>query len=103
MLHIPKLSHNIRCPALELLGNSLCGSQTKSLQTPALEPHLRYEASHMFDKIKQKVCANMPKGTLNNCVDKEQFKINWLQTVYNAKLTFTQKQIPRQNEEFNLY
>jgi len=35
------------------------------------QPHLSSEASHMIDKIKQKVCANVPKAPLNNCVDKE--------------------------------
>ena len=36
-------------------------------------------------------------------LDKEQLKIKWLQTTYNVKLTFTQKQIPTQNEKFNLF
>jgi len=29
-----------------------------------LEPHLSSEASHMFDKIKQEVCANVPNGAI---------------------------------------
>jgi len=36
------------------------------------------------------------------CVFKEQCKITCYQTIYNVKWSFTQKQIPRQNEEFNL-
>jgi len=36
-------------------------------------------------------------------LDKELFKIKWLQTTYNVKWTFTQKQIPTQNEKFNLF
>jgi len=35
-------------------------------------------------------------------VDKQQFKTKWLQTIYNVKCTFMQKQIPRQNEKFTL-
>jgi len=70
-----------------------------------LEPHsISSEASHTLVKIKQKFCANMPKGAPQQfeCLDKEQFKIKWLQTIYNAKCTFTQKPIPRQNEKCNL-
>jgi len=46
----------------------------------------------------------MPKGARQQfeCVDKEQFKTKWLQTIYNVKCTFTQKQIPRQTEKFTL-
>jgi len=36
------------------------------------------------------------------CVDKEKLKIKWLQTIYSMERTFTQKQIPRQYERFNL-
>jgi len=36
------------------------------------------------------------------CVDKGQCKIQWLQTIYNEKWTSTQKQIPRENEKFDL-
>jgi len=42
-----------------------------------LEPRLiSSEASHMFVKINQNFCANMPKGARQQfeCVDKEQFK-----------------------------
>jgi len=39
---------------------------------------------------------------LVECVDKEQFKIQWLQAFYSVKWTLTQKQIPRENEKFNL-
>jgi len=75
-----------------------------SLITP-LEPHsISSKASHTLVKIKQKFCANMPKGAPQQfeCLDKEQFEIKWLQTIYNAKCTFTQKPIPRQNEKCNL-
>jgi len=36
--HVPKQSHHVRCPALELLRNSLCGPlrQKKSLEVPGL-------------------------------------------------------------------
>jgi len=58
------------------------------------------EASRMFVKIKQNLCANVPKGDSQQvwCVDKEQFKIKWLQTIHNVKWTFTQKQIPEKIE-----
>jgi len=36
-----------------------------------LEPHLSSEGTYMFNNIKQKVYANVPKGPLNNCVDQE--------------------------------
>jgi len=32
---VPKQSHYVRCPALELLHNSLCDPRTKKLETPA--------------------------------------------------------------------
>jgi len=54
-----------------------------------------------FFKTKQKLCANVPKGApqQHQCVeDKEQFYTKWLQTIYNVKLVFTQKLIPRQNQ-----
>jgi len=35
-------------------------------------------------------------------VDKEQFKIKLLQKMYSVEWTFTQKQIPRQNEKLYL-
>jgi len=58
----------------------------------------------MFFKIKQKLCANVTKGVLQQlcCVHKEQCTINLLETVYNVKLTFTQKQILWQNKKYNL-
>jgi len=37
MSHIPKQSHYVRCPTLELLCNSLCGPQTKKFGDPALD------------------------------------------------------------------
>jgi len=45
----------------------------------------------MFVKIKQKLYANVPEGAPQQmyCMDKEQFKIKSLQTIYNAKWTFT--------------
>ena len=70
-----------------------------------LEPRLiSSEASHMFVKINQNFCANMPKGAPQQfkCVENEHFKTKWLQTIYSAECTFTQKQIPRQNEKFTL-
>ena len=36
------------------------------------------------------------------CVGKEQFKIKWPQIIHSVKRISTQKQIPRQNEKFNL-
>jgi len=50
----------------------------------------------MFVKIKQTLSENVPKGDPQEVcyVDKEQFKIKWLQTIHNVKWTFTQKQIP---------
>jgi len=33
MQHIPKQSHYVRCPSLELLCNSLCGPLARSLET----------------------------------------------------------------------
>jgi len=62
-----------------------------------LEPHLSFEASHVFVKIKQTLCANVPKGPLDkfDVEDKEQFKITLLQTIYSVKWTFTKKQITR--------
>jgi len=36
-------------------------------------------------------------------VDKQEYKIKWLQKIYDMKLTSTQKQIPRQNEKFDLF
>jgi len=49
----------------------------------------------MLVKMKQKLCANGPKGALQQiqCVYKKQFKIERLQTIYNVKWTFTEKQI----------
>jgi len=43
------------------------------------------------------------EGLSTTCVNKEQFKIEWLQTIYSVNHTFTQKQIPRQNEKFNFF
>jgi len=48
------------------------------LRTTGLEQHLiSSEASHMFFKIKQRLCTNVPKGAPQQlqCADKEQFKI----------------------------
>ena len=44
----------------------------------------------------------MPKRGSQWCVDKKQFKIKWLQTIYKVKITSTQKRIPRQIEKINL-
>jgi len=68
-----------------------------------LESHSRSEASHMFDKIKQKMCENVSKGAPQLCCRQRTFKIKWLQTIYNVKLTFTQKQIPRQNKNVTCF
>jgi len=69
-----------------------------------LETHLiNSEASHVFVKMKQTLCANMPKKAPQQLqrVDKEQFKIKLLQTIQYVKLTFMQEEIPRQNAKFN--
>ena len=48
--------------------------------------------------------SNVPKKIPQplQCVDREHFKIKWPQAIYNAKWTFTQKQITKQNEKFDL-
>jgi len=58
----------------------------------------------MHFQNKAKIMCKYAKGRLQQmkCVDKEQFKIKWLQTFYNVKWTFTENQIPRQNENFSL-
>ena len=47
-------------------------------------------------KMKQKLCANVPKGALNkfNVHTKNTLKWNDYNLQHNMKLTFTQKQIP---------
>ena len=47
----------------------------------------------------------MPNGASQQfeCVDKEQFKTKWLQTIYHVKCIFTQKQITRQNEKWSWF
>ena len=46
----------------------------------------------------------MPKGVPQQveCTDKEQSEVKWLQKIYYVKCTFSQKQIPKQNEKCNL-
>jgi len=58
----------------------------------------------MVVKIRQELCANVPKGAPQQIqsADKEQLKSKWFQSNYSVKLTFTQKQIPRQKQKFNL-
>jgi len=58
----------------------------------------------MFVKMKEKLCANLPKGAPRQVwsADEEQFKIKLFQTICNLKWTFTQKQIPKQKLKFNL-
>jgi len=53
----------------------------------------------MFVKMKQNFNAKMSKRAPQQFerVDKEQCKTKWLQTIYNVKWTFMQKQISRQN------
>jgi len=41
MWHIPKQSHYVRFPALELLCNNLCGRRTKGLETLAVDIYTR--------------------------------------------------------------
>jgi len=54
--------------------------------------------------MQEKLCASVRKLIPQQLefVDKEQVKIKWLQKFSYAKWTFMQKQIPRQNEKFNL-
>jgi len=56
----------------------------------------------MVVKIRQELCANVPKGAPQQIqsADKEQLKSKWFQSNYSVKLTFTQKQIPRQKQKF---
>jgi len=53
-----------------------------------------------WSKILRKNAKIGPSITVytKNSLKSNDFK----QTIYNVKLTFTQKQIPRQNEKFNL-
>jgi len=37
MQHIPKKSHDAKCPALELLCKTLCGSLTKKFGDPGVD------------------------------------------------------------------
>ena len=69
--------------------------------------NLYYHGLHelrIITKILMRAISNVHAGRRfpTPGLDKEQFKIKWLQTIYNMKWTSTQKQIHIQNEKFNL-
>jgi len=48
MQHIPKQSHYVRCPALEVSCSSLCGPQTKKFGEPWLRV-LKTKLAHIYE------------------------------------------------------
>jgi len=54
--------------------------------------------SYVYQNKAKIMCKCVKGGASLQCVNTEQFKVKWLQTIYHVKWSFTKKQIPRQNE-----
>jgi len=66
MWHIPKQSYYVRCPALEVLCNSLGGPLTKNVETPALNHAARYCFTLFWLSVSKKQCLKRISGLVRS-------------------------------------